>query len=399
MPCAPLVATRHLSRFPGAANFAAVVKLLVLAQTPPPLHGQSAMVRAMLDGLEPRPELTLHHVNLRLSRDQADIGRWRPAKAWRTVTASLQAIVARFRHGCDTLYYVPAPGKRGALYRDWLALALCRPFFPRLVLHWHAAGLAEWLAARATGLERAVTRIIMGRADLSLVLAETLRADAEYLHSRQVAVVPNGIDDPGPPAPRPISRAPWQALFLGLCSEEKGVFAAAEAVMEANRRAGGTAAPPRFRLVAAGSFPDESSALRFRQLIDAHPYELRHAGFVEGAAKSSLFAASDCLIFPTRYAAEGQPLAVLEALAHDLPVLTTHWRGLPGIVTADCGRLVPPGDAESLVAALLALQENPPGPGACRERFLQNFMLAHHLDRLASALGALEPTLTDPRPG
>ena len=104
------------------------MKLLVLAQTPPPLHGQSLMVRTLVEAL-PAHGVAVHHVNLRLSRDAADIGRWRPAKLWATLAGAFQAIAARFRHGCDTLYYVPAPGKRGALYRDWLVMLLCRTFF------------------------------------------------------------------------------------------------------------------------------------------------------------------------------------------------------------------------------------------------------------------------------
>ena len=133
------------------------MKLLVLAQTPPPLHGQSQMVRTLVDGL-PAHGLPLHHVNLRLSRDHADIGRWRPGKLLAVLAAAGRAVAARWRHGCDTLYCVPAPGKRGALYRDWLLLALCRPFFPRLVLHLHNGGLADWLTTHATAPERWLTR-------------------------------------------------------------------------------------------------------------------------------------------------------------------------------------------------------------------------------------------------
>jgi hypothetical protein len=110
--------------------------------------------------------------------------------------------VGRFRHGCDTLYYVLAPPeKRGALYRDWVLMLLCRPFFRRTVLHWRAPGLGEWLATRACGVERWATRFLLGHCDLALVLADALRADAETLQARHIAVVPNGIPDPGPPPP------------------------------------------------------------------------------------------------------------------------------------------------------------------------------------------------------
>ena len=365
------------------------MKLLVLAQTPPPLHGQSLMVRTLVDGL-PAQGIEVHHVNFRLSHDAADIGRWRPAKVWHTLSGAVRAVIARFRHGCDTLYYVPAPPKRGALYRDWLVMLICRPFFPRLVLHWHAAGLGPWLDMRITRLERALSRAALGRADLSIVLADSLHGDGAKLHSRRIIVVRNGIADPGPPPARPPA-TPFHVLFLGLCSEEKGLFAAAAAVMEANRRQPGASgdSPPAFVLTAAGPFENEPAAARFRALVAQHPAALRHAGVVSGADKEQLFAECHLVCLPSRYPAEGSPLVLLEALAHDRPILATRWRGITEIVSADIGRLVPPRDADALTEALLALRAAPPDRGRARSRFLARYTTARHLSSLAAALRTL----------
>ena len=90
----------------------------------------------LVDGLRHAPEFELFHVNPRLSRDAADIGRWRAGKLLPLLAACVHAWRLRLRHGSMTFYYVPAPGKRSALYRDWIVMLLCRPFFSRLVLHW-----------------------------------------------------------------------------------------------------------------------------------------------------------------------------------------------------------------------------------------------------------------------
>ncbi len=355
------------------------MKLLVLAQTPPPLHGQSLMVRTLVTGL-PAHGIAVHHVNLRLSRAAAAIGRWHPGKLLAVLDACVSAVILRFRQGCDTLYYVPAPGKRGALYRDWAVMLLCRPFFSRLVLHWHASGLGEWLATRATAPERALTRWLLGRADLSIVLSPALQADATALQARKIAVVANGIDDPGEPPPRlpPTTGAPFQVLFLGLGSEEKGLFAAARAVLAA----------PGCTLVAAGSFPDAASASRFAELCAANPAVLQHVGPVAGAGKTRLLRGSHCLCLPTRHPPEGQPLVLLEAMAHDLPIVSTRWRAIPASVPP-AALLVEPGDDDALRDALLRLCREFPEPGRFRRHYLRHYTVPAHLAALAAALREL----------
>jgi len=364
------------------------MKLLVLAQTPPPLHGQSVMVRTLVAGL-PAHGIELYHVNLRLSRDAADIGRWRPGKLFAILGACGRALGARFRHGCDTLYYIPAPAKRGALYRDWLVMLLCRPFFRRLVLHWHAAGLGEWLATRATPLERWLAQLLLGRADLALVLGEVLRADAAVLRPRQVTVVRNGIPDPCPgfertPAPvaGPRTRT---ALFVGLGIAGKGVFDAVRAIHLANQTAG----PDRWRLVVAGDLPDPAEAAELRDHAQRSDGSLVLAGFVSGATKHELFAGADVLVFPTYYPAETQGLVVAEALAYDLPLIVTDWRAVAENLPEHHVQRVPVRAPAEIASALARIAALPPPDGRLRAWFLAHYAVERHLAAVAAALGGL----------
>lgn len=136
------------------------MKLLVFAHTPPPHHGQSYMVQLMLEGFGGDQRsvsagaassgefgISCYHVNARFSGTMLDIGAFQVRKVTRLLVFCLNAVYLRFRHRVTTLYYVPAPGTRAALYRDWMVMLLSRPFFKRVVLHWHAAGLASTLAA------------------------------------------------------------------------------------------------------------------------------------------------------------------------------------------------------------------------------------------------------------
>ena len=185
------------------------MKLLVFAHTPPPHHGQSYAVEMMLksfggDYRRQKPAspgrfgIECYHVNARFSKTLQDIGEFRGGKMALTLFYCLQAIWCRFRYGVEVFYYVPAPGKPVAVYRDWLIMFFCRPFFKKIILHWHAAGMAKWLETATNISARALTYRLFRPVDLSIVLSQYNLADAEKLLSRRICVVSGGIADPCP---------------------------------------------------------------------------------------------------------------------------------------------------------------------------------------------------------
>ena len=391
------------------------MKLLVLAQIPPPAHGQGIMVQTLVEGLgevagEHRAgeRVEVHHVNLGLSRDAGDIGRARAGKLFALWLACLRALWRRARIGGRvTLYYVPAPAKRAALYRDWMAMCLLRPFFSNLVLHWHASGLGEWLATRATAPERWLTRLFLGRAALSIVLAPELAGDARALGARRVCVVANGVDAGAdvptasrigknfPQAQAVGTPASTSLLFLGACTREKGLFAALDALSILEREN-----PGEFFLTIAGAFADIGEERVFLERI-ADDAALRrcvkYAGPADEARKHALYAGADIFVFPTRYAHEAQPLVLIEALAHDLPIVTTRWRAIPGMLPCDArARLVEhDAPAPELAGAIRAVRAAGAANGVLRAHYEARFTRQAHLRALAGALveaGRREPT-------
>lgn len=404
------------------------MKLLVFAHTPPPVHGQSLMVQAMVEGLgRPLPSagasgapepgsrgITLYHVNARLSAGLEDVGTVRGGKLGRLLRYCLRAVWLRFRHGIDNFYYVPAPAARAPLYRDWIVLALCRPFFRRLILHWHAVGLGEWLATEARPWERAITRRLLDGAALAIVLTNFNEADARRLEPRRVAIVPNGIADPCPDfaerlaarrrdrvvarrcllGNRPLTAEQRQAaggdpevvrvLYLAHCTRTKGVFDAIEGVREANRELVRRGSDLRMVLTVAGGFLDDAERREVEACQQAAPGELIYAGFLDRERKYAALAGADLFCFPTYYPNEGQPVALLEAMAFGLPPVTTRWRGIPECLPPAYPGLVEPRRPTELAATLIALLGT---DGAeLRALYRERFSGERHLEVLASAL-------------
>ena len=429
------------------------MKLVLFAHTPPPHHGQSYMVQLMLEGFggdqrkrlsgaapqTPGPQARLdgsqfgircYHVNSRLSRKLEDIGDFRPGKFFLLLVYCLQAIWCRFRYRVKTLYYIPAPGKRSALYRDWLVMMICRPFFQRVILHWHAAGLAKWLETVVQIRTRALTYYLMKQVELSVVLSRYNRADAEKLFSKQVKIVNNGIPDPCPDFARsvlprrrarlaarrrlisgqaPGEPAPPEAgaeteivnvLYLAHCTQEKGLFDTISGVLLANQRLARSKSPQSLRLLVTGNFVTLEEKLRFESIL-AGPgvgASIRYLGFVSGSQKNDLFCRADLFCFPTYYQNENQPVNLIEAMAFGLPILTTRWRSIPELFPADYPGLVDVRSPEQVANKLLSLPMQESGEGF-RDVFLSNFTIEKHLIHLAEALRSVEQAEPDALPG
>src|SRR5581483_7628822 len=402
------------------------MKLLVFAHTPPPHHGQSYMVKLMLDELggdrrkqhgEAQGPIECYHVNCQFSEDMEDIGEVRFEKAMLVLRYCAEAIWCKFRYGLNCFYYVPAPGKRAALYRDWIVMLLCRPFFRKFVYHWHAVGLGDWLAREGTRLERSITRWLLGRPSLSIALAIPSMRDALWFKTRDVEIVPNGIPDPCPAfqsevLPRRKARVAarkkliagdsltqlerdaaggdpdvFKVLYLAHCTTEKGIFDTLDAVALANAALKGSQSPLRIRLTVAGAFFSEAEEQQFAKRIGQPDLNgtVTHAGFVSGDVKAALLRGNDCYCFPTFYPAEGQPVSLLEAMAFGLEIITTRWRAIPEILPPEYPGFVPPRTPQE-IAAVLRLCFTHDGAEALRARFVEKFVEERYAARMAEVL-------------
>lgn len=189
--------------------------------------------------------------------------------------------------------------------------------------------------AASIGLHR--RRGTFGRIDRFLALtrfcADKL-VEGGVCDAGRVRVLGNFVPGPLPP-PAPPEEPPY-ALFLGRLTPEKGVDLLLEAM----------AGLPHRRLVVAGDGPAEA-ALRQRAAEPGLAH-VRFAGFVAGEEKRRLLSRAWVSVVPSRWY-EAFPFAVLESLAHGVPVVVSGHGSLASLVEdGRQGLRFEPGDAVHL---------------------------------------------------
>jgi glycosyltransferase involved in cell wall biosynthesis len=241
--------------------------------------------------------------------------------------------------------------------RAGLLAGLAVPRGLPLVVTWHNALLPG--AGRAQGLlERAVAR----RADVTLAASSDLVGRAWRLGARDVR--PHAVAAPArPPAARAredvraeLEAAPGQPLLVTVARlhPQKGL----DVLLAATRTWSDRWPPPV--LAVAGSGPLEAE---LRRLAEGSGAAVRLLGARDDVP--DLLAAADVVVLPSRW--EARALVAQEALRAGRPLVASAVGGIPELV-GDGARLVPPGDAAALAAAVAELLDDPTAAGALAER-------------------------------
>src|SRR4030095_3235696 len=195
--------------------------------------------------------------------------------------------------------------------------------------------------------ERWLTRTLLGKPALSIVMSEFCRTDAHAFGSHTTSVIPNGTGEPCPDfeqrvEPRRRNRAAlcaellsagqrqevggpeiFRVLFLSLCTREKGLFDCLEAVAMANEVLARPRRQLRVQLRVAGKFWVEGEREEFEARVAKLKWPttfgsegggtsspvpalpmVEYCGFASGELKRQLFVESDVFCFPTYYLAE-----------------------------------------------------------------------------------------------
>ncbi|MCA0995290.1 glycosyltransferase [Alloyangia pacifica] len=164
----------------------------------------------------------------------------------------------------------------------------------------------------------------------------------------KLQIVHCGID---PERYAPAAQSGQSLLFVGRLAGVKGVPVLLRALADLVPR------HPDLRLRLIGDGP-ERAALERKAAELGLEGRVEFLGYRSQAEVAEALSAADIFVLPSF--AEGVPVVLMEAMAAQLPVVTTRIAGVPELVEHGAsGLLVPPGEAGALAAALDSLLSDP----------------------------------------
>lgn len=256
--------------------------------------------------------------------------------------------------------------------RSALWVSLGKLFHKKVILHMHGGGFKEFYVTDPRGIQA-----VLDKCDCIITLSKSWENYFKTeLRCRNVQIVNNVVP---PPNFETVEKSDqrFHLLFLGLITEEKGIFDYLD-MLAAHKDIFGD----RILLHIGGNGKTGLLEERIRQL--GLTGCVKFEGFVSGEKKDYLLNLSDAFVLPSYV--EGLPISILEAMSYRLPVMTTPVGGIPEVVIDKRnGCLFQPGDKEAMCDALRLLADNPAVVDFMRKES-QDIIAEHLPDRVALRL-------------
>lgn len=300
-------------------------KILFILQLPPPVHGSSMVGQYIKESQVINATFNCRYINSGISNNVNEIGKIKLSKILNYLSILIQTIRQLIKFKPD-LCYVALTASGAAFYKDVLVILLIKLFNVKLVYHFHNKGVST---RQHQFIDNLLYVYVFKNTDV-ILLSKYLYSDIQsYVPESKIHICPNGIpvlnklirrDDK-------IQNEIVKILFLSNLIESKGVFILLEACSILKQRG------ISFECTFIGGEGDVNIA-QFKNKVQLLGL-LNHVNYLGkklGNEKNQAFINADIFAFPTYYHNECFPLVLLEAMQHELPIVSTFEGGIKDIV-------------------------------------------------------------------
>ncbi len=330
------------------------MRVLAFVPLGPPYAGPEVSNSILLKGCN----CDLLKINTSFQKSNADKGRITLKGILAYLKNILRLLFEIFRFKPEIFYYNISATPLGAL-KDFIVIGLVRPFVWRVVVHMRGGHFGRFYES-ANILIKLLVRWYLVKCDRIIVQSENLKKQfLNLVPESKIFVVPNpASSDLFNIKPNLMGK---NILFIGHLSKAKGwtdLLKVLPEILELHKDAKVIAVGSKIKnetniVWVDGEDPDEV----FEEYIRKNRLEDRFEFYenVSGKEKVGIFERASLFVLPSY--SEGFPMAVLEAMAAGLPVISTVVGAIPEFLPKE-NPIVEPGDLKSLRWAILKVLED-----------------------------------------
>ncbi|WP_163400500.1 glycosyltransferase family 4 protein [Flavobacterium fluviatile] len=325
------------------------MNLLLIGPFPFPVHGCSIANKVLLEQLNRKEELHVSIIDTNSENvSSKGVGSFSVKKVF--------AFLKSYKHlskikKADVVYTTPGQTFLG-IVKYIPFYSLCLKFNIPYIIHVHGNHLGNEFQS-LKGFKKNVFKYYIERASAGIVLSESLRSNFEGLLSKEKIFVVENFAEDALFINGTINKCQdkIKILYLSNLMKEKGIVEVLTALKKLKKLR------IDFKADIAGKIEDESKEEIKGYLDELKDYVTYH-GVVYGKTKEHLLKESNVFILPTYYKMEGQPIALIEAMATGNIIITTNHGGIPDIISEENGFFVEKENYESIFEVLLTLNQN-----------------------------------------
>jgi glycosyltransferase involved in cell wall biosynthesis len=326
-------------------------KVLIVGPLPPPFMGPTLATEVILRS-SLSDKFRLRHLDTSDHRSTDKLGRIDLVNLLLPIKHYFQLLIAMVTWRPD-LVYIPISQTTLGYARDSIFVLVSKLFRTKVLCHLRGGNFRNWYDS-ASPVTRWFVRRTHSLVDGQIVLGNNLRQlFAGLVDESKVYVVYNGKDvDVQSSQRRPENPI---VLFLSNLKRTKGVLRVLDCVPQLATEF------PGVEFHFAGDWPEPDVKEEFYAKLSSLPeLPVKYLGLLTGQAKSDAFARASIFTLPTNYPAEGQPWAIVEAMAFGLPVISTDHGSINEVVSdKESGCIVDINAPAELEEALRSLLKDP----------------------------------------
>lgn len=326
-----------------------MLKILLIGPFPDPINGCSLANQTFLQYLKKQDTVQVATINTNTDPNiQGVQGQFN----WVKLFSFIKVYLKLFKILTAKIVYI-TPGQSfwGILkYAPFILLAwlLRKP----IIMHIHGNYLGTQYQL-LSGIKKNFFKFLVSRSSAGIVLSRSLHDNFNGLLTKdKIYTVENFANDEliSSEVIRKNSDQ-LKLLWLSNLMEEKGILDFLDTLILLKNR------NVPFEVKLAGKIEDGLDAM-IQQKSTQLGNSVEYLGTVYGVQKKELLQESNVFVFPTYYTMEGQPIALIEAMATGNVIVTTNHAGIPDIVGTENGYLLQSRDITGLVNQLEYISKN-----------------------------------------